>query len=210
MQRPDRHIPFFHLLDAARQPGCVLCRLTAMRTRRHIESILYECVNDVGFRDEWRAARGYCHRHAWMLAEFGDGLGIGILYEDLVNSHGAALLTDALEHRCPLCAGEKRDLADWLGQIERDWADDELRAAFRAGDGLCGPHLRVAERTVRDRAVRSALRGLSTCTLERLNVELRALIDSFDYPREPSPDERMRLAWRRAIDLAVGWRDVPG
>lgn len=210
MQRPDRHIPFFRLLDAARQPGCALCRLIATRTRRHIESILYECVNDVGFRDEWRAARGYCHRHAWILAEFGDALGIGILYEDLLKSHGAALLTDVAQHRCPLCAHEKRDLADWLAQIERDWADEELRAAFLAGEGLCAPHLRVAERTLRDQAVRSALREASVRTLERLKVQLRALIDGFDHQREPSPDERVRLAWRRAIELAVGWRDVAG
>lgn len=210
MLRPDRHIPFFHLLDAARQPGCVLCRLVATRTRRRIESILYECVNDVGFRDEWRAARGCCDRHAWMLAEFGDGLGLGILYEDLLKSHGAGLLTDGAGQRCSLCVHERRDLADWVSQIERDWADDEMRAALLAGDGLCGPHLRLIERKQRDRDVRDALRERSRRTLERLKLELRALIDSYDYQHERPADERVKLAWRRAIELLVGWRDVPG
>jgi hypothetical protein len=210
MQKPDRHIPFFHLLDAALQPGCVLCRLVATRTRLHVENILYECVNDVGFRDEWRAARGYCHRHAWILAEFGDGLGIGILYEDLVNSHGAALLTDAASRRCPLCVHEQHDLTDWVGQMERDWADDEMRAALLAGDGLCGPHLRVVENKLHAREVRDSLRETSLRTLERLKLELRALIDSYDYQHERPTEERVRLAWRRAIELLVGWRDVPG
>ena len=58
MPQIDRHMPFFRLLDAARAPGCLLCRLISTHTRRYIESVLYESVNSPGFRDGWRAARG--------------------------------------------------------------------------------------------------------------------------------------------------------
>jgi hypothetical protein len=46
--------------------------------------------------------------------------------------------------------------------------------------------------------------------LERLKLELRALIDSYDYQHERPTEGRVQLAWRRTIELLVGWRDVSG
>lgn len=202
-------MPFFRLLDAARQPGCPLCRLIRAHTRRQLESILYESVNDVGFRDRWRAARGYCHRHAWILAEFHDALGTAILYEDVITFHGARLLTEGTGAKCPLCRAEATDLDDRIAVLEQSWDDDELRAALEAGDGLCGPHVRAVLRRVRRAEVREALLRVSATRLQRLAAELRQQIDSCDYQHAPPTDERIKHAWRRAIEQLVGCRDVP-
>lgn len=209
MPQIDRHMPFFRLLDAARAPGCLLCRLISTHTRRYIESVLYESVNSPGFRDGWRAARGFCHRHAWMLADFKDALGTAILYEDLINSHGEGLLTAGAGPKCPLCESELADLDDRIAVIEQSWDDDELRAAIAAGDGLCGPHLRAILRKARRADVRATLLRVSTARLKQLAGELRQQIDSFDYQHAPPTDERIKDAWRRAIEQLVGCRDVP-
>lgn len=209
MPQSDRHMPFFHVLDAARQPGCVLCRLISTRTRRYIESALYESVNDTGFRDGWRAARGFCHRHSWMLAEGEDGLGTAILYEDIINHYGERLLTDGGGRGCPLCKAEAVDLDDRIAVIEQSWDDDELRGAIEAGDGLCGPHLRTVLRKARRADVRETFLRVSAAQLKRLAVDLRQQIDSSDYQHTPPTDERVKYAWRRAIEQLVGCRDVP-
>ena len=205
----DRHMPFFRLLDAARQPGCPLCRMIRADTRRRLESILYESVNDVGVRDRWRAARGYCHRHAWILAEFQDALGTAILYEDVVSFYGARLLTEGVGEKCPLCRAEATDLENRIAVLEQSWDDDELRSAIETGDGLCGPHVRAVLRQVRCAPVREALLRVSAARLQQLAVELRQLIESCDYQHAPPTDERIKQAWRRAIEHLVGWRDVP-
>jgi len=209
MSQPDRHMPFFHVLDAARQPGCVLCRLISTRTRRHIESVLYESVNDTGFRDRWRAARGFCHHHSWILAEFMDGLGTAILYEDVINHYGERLLTEGAGRGCPLCKAEAVDLDDRIAVIEQSWDDDELRGAIEAGDGLCGPHLRTVLRKARRADMRETFLKVSAAQLKQLAVELRQQIDSSDYRHTPPTDERIKYAWRRAIEQLVGCRDVP-
>lgn len=209
MSQIDRHMPFFRLLDAARQPGCLLCRLISTRTRRQIESVLYESVNDTGFRDSWRAARGFCHRHAFILAEFSDALGTAILYEDLINSFGERLLIEGAGTNCPLCRTEATDLDDRIAMIEQSWDDDELRGAIESGDGLCGPHLRAAVRRVRRADVRETLVRTSVSRLKQLAAELRQLIDSFDYQHSPATDERIKGAWRRAIEQLVGCKDGP-
>lgn len=209
MPHYDRHIPFFRLLDAARESGCPLCRLIAAHTRRHIENLLYESVNDVGFRDSWRRARGFCHRHAWMLAEFTDALGTAILYEDVINSHGERVLTEGAGMTCPLCRAEATDLNDHIAMVEQSWDDEELRTAVEAGDGLCGPHLRTLLRMARRADVRETMRRVSTLRLKQLAGELRQQIDSSDYQHTPPTDERIKYAWRRAIEQLLGCRDVP-
>jgi len=209
MPQIDRHMPFFRLLDAAREPGCLLCRLISTHTRRHIESVLYESVNDVGFRDGWRAARGFCHRHAWILAEFKDALGTAILYEDVINHYGERLLAEGAGTKCPLCRAETADLDDRIAVIEQSWDDDELRGVVEAGDGLCGPHLRVLLRKARRADVRQTLFRVSTARLRQLAVELREQIDSFDYQHAPPTNDRIKYAWRRAIEQLLGYRDVP-
>jgi len=209
MPQIDRHMPFFRLLDAAREPGCLLCRLISTHTRRHIESVLYESVNDTGFRDGWRAARGFCHRHAWILAECSDALGTAILYEDVINHYGERLLAEGAGTKCPLCKSEAADLDDRIAVIEQSWDDDELRGVVEAGDGLCGPHLRVLLRKARRADVREAFLRVSVTRLKQLAVELREQIDSFEYQHAPPTSDRIKRAWRRAIEQLLGCRDVP-
>lgn len=88
------------------EEGCLPCRLISTHARRYIESVLYESVNDTGFRDGWRAARGSRHRHARIPAEFSDGLGTAIRYEDVINAYGDRLLTEGAGATCPLCQDE--------------------------------------------------------------------------------------------------------
>jgi adenylylsulfate kinase len=53
-----------HLADAFDAPGCPLCRERSRTEAAYLESILAESVNDVGFRADLDAARGFCARHA--------------------------------------------------------------------------------------------------------------------------------------------------
>lgn len=209
MRKPDRHLPYFAVLDAARLPGCMLCRLISEATRRHMQHLLYENVNDAGFRERWRKARGFCHRHSWMLADSQDALGLAILYHDLIQSLGREPLMEPAGEACPVCESESRALDAHVAVIVQHWDDAELGDAIRASDGLCGPHLRAINRRVRRPEVRQAFAKVSTSALAQLEKDLRALIESCDYLHAPPSDERIKLAWRRAIEMIVGHRDVP-
>ena len=60
---------YFDLIETCREPGCPVCRLGLRAARRYIDFVLYERVNDPDTRAELCAARGYCNRHAWMMAD---------------------------------------------------------------------------------------------------------------------------------------------
>jgi hypothetical protein len=56
-----------------------MCELEAAATRRYLDSLLYESVNDPGVRENLIRSQGYCLRHAHLLLGFKDGLGTAIL-----------------------------------------------------------------------------------------------------------------------------------
>src|SRR5512145_2963112 len=65
-----RSSTYFDLIETCREPGCPVCRLGLRAARRYIDFVLYERVNDPDTRAELCAARGYCNRHAWMMADW--------------------------------------------------------------------------------------------------------------------------------------------
>jgi len=204
-----KHLPFFAVVEALARPGCALCQLVSAETRRYLDSLLYEAVNDAGFRTTWRNAGGFCHRHTWMLAESGDVLGLAILYLDLIQSCDENLLIGPAGRRCPVCDREAASVRGHLGTLVDFWDDAELQAALAKSEGLCGPHLRLALRTIRHKQIRQKLAKLSIKAMRQLVPDLQTLIQRFDYRHSPPADQRIRLAWRRVIERVVGHRDVP-
>lgn len=47
---PEKHTLYFEVLEAVRETkGCPLCHLEADRMLQHLDSLLYEFVNDPGY-----------------------------------------------------------------------------------------------------------------------------------------------------------------
>jgi hypothetical protein len=95
MPRVARQLdPYYHqeLLEAFRQPGCAVCRLSAQSAEQYFDAVLWELVNDSGVRSELNQARGYCQQHGWLLDRAGAALGTAILLRGVVKT-----LLDAVE-----------------------------------------------------------------------------------------------------------------
>ena len=60
---PARSLSDAPLADAMDQPGCPVCRRVAAAADRFLGAVLYERVNDVAFRRQLDAARGFCPTH---------------------------------------------------------------------------------------------------------------------------------------------------
>ena len=85
-----------NLKRALRKPGCPICRLRQQAERRYLFTLLYENVNDGGTRQHLVRGMGLCPEHAWALQaveqeRWHDGLGVGIIYEDLAGRVSASL-----------------------------------------------------------------------------------------------------------------------
>ena len=109
------------LEDALRREGCPICRLRQKTERGYVYNLLYESITDGPIRERLARALGYCPEHAWLLqaieqGEWGDGLGTGIVYEDLLGRIQAPmqayLAQAAKSEQSPLSRGQR--LARWL------------------------------------------------------------------------------------------------
>ena len=79
---------YFDLLKACSQPGCPVCHVVHASTKRYLENLFYENVNDVDLRAHLVASRGFCNQDAWMALEpgAGDALGVAIIYHDILGN----------------------------------------------------------------------------------------------------------------------------
>jgi len=105
---PEKDMPYYDLLEAFSSDNCALCSLIDRKIQFYLEHLLYESVNDSGFRKKWRKSCGFCHHHSWLLADKKDALGIAILYQDLIDFYGEKLPTQSVGKNCPLCELEKQ------------------------------------------------------------------------------------------------------
>jgi hypothetical protein len=76
-----------HLAALLDSTDCPLCAVRADAARRYIASILWESVNDVGFRARLASGRGFCRTHARQILADARAAGSGTL--------GAAILLSA-------------------------------------------------------------------------------------------------------------------
>jgi hypothetical protein len=61
---PIRDIGDAKLADQLQQGGCPLCRVREDAAQRFLDAVLWESVNDVGFRARFARGRGFCRRHS--------------------------------------------------------------------------------------------------------------------------------------------------
>jgi hypothetical protein len=209
---------YFDLLDAFGQEGCPVCRLLLAGVQHSFDSLNYDGVNDLGFRQQTHAAHGFCNRHAYQWLRSAHILSTTLIYDQVLvdtietlgrirfrktsllarivsrwRGHGSRIKTDALMPRgiCPICtllAEQERALISTLAETLHEAA---FRQAYTQSAGLCLPHLRRALDASADAAAFSTLRDVAIHDQERLHEQLREIIRKHDYRyrNEPSGEE---------------------
>ncbi len=206
-------------------PGCPVCTLLTRSERRYIDATLYEHVTDVKWREEVRAARGFCALHTQHVLDVGrSALGVSLVAADIIatlrdllpnTSDGGALgrLRSALganssgaqlrpQRPCPICSYLGELAAVYIAALLDDLASDAGAQAYAVSSGLCLPHL--------NQAISRGGPGLRVVTehqaqaWERLEAELNEFIRKSDYQYSGEAIDAERDAWRRALLLLSG------
>jgi len=219
--RQEKHLPYYTVLEAIQHAkGCPLCFLETEASRRYLEGVLYEFVNDPGVRRDLARSNGYCHRHAHALAAFRSGFGTAILYQDQIRLflefmdalrapvakivRKPAAIAWAKRALCPACRLESESRERHVSILIEGISDKAMRAAFDACPGLCVPHfLFVLDRTRSD-GMRQYLIDTQQRKLRAVQAELAEFIARHDYRRAGEGFGETGDSWLRAIRLMVG------
>jgi Family of unknown function (DUF6062) len=220
-ESPAKFISFYKLLDAMKAPGCPICRRLVEENRRSIEGFLYESVNDPALRDEIRKDRGFCHRHSWQLARFGNALGSAILFRDVLNT-SSQLLDDirpgsflrksppirATSEVCLFCRLEHHFHTTLVSELVAHISDSELKAGWQGAAMLCVPHLQEVCAALRDTDARTQIIDLHRRKYVGLCEEMTRLIEKHSYDHRPEEIGSEKTSRLRAIEALVGMADV--
>jgi hypothetical protein len=117
-------------------------------------------------------------------------------------------LLDALipETACPACDQREELEHIFCPALGDHLADEPLARAFRAGDGLCLPHLRRVAPEVKNEAGWLILLESTRTRLESLQAELDEFIRKNDYRFHGESIGEERDAWQRAVRKVIGER----
>jgi len=220
-ESPAKFIGFYKLLDAMKAPGCPICRRLVEENRRSIESFLYESVNDPALRDEIRKDRGFCHRHSWQLARFGDALGSAILFRDVLST-SLQLIEDIkpatflrklppirpVSEVCLFCRLEHHFHTTLMSEMVAHISESELKAGWQGAAMLCVPHLRELCAALRDTDARIQIIDLHRRKYLGLCEEMARLIEKQSYDHRSEETGSEKTSWLRAIEALVGMADV--
>jgi hypothetical protein len=213
------------LQEALQEPGCPICHIGQASGRKHLDTLLYESVNDPGIRRKLEDSLGFCYYHSRELLTFpGNRLGVGIIEQHMLKTAIGQLQQNRTPSRrtlfskrderrktetasCPAClqaeAAETRAIKDLSKRLI-----DDLDEPLRKAGGLCLTHLQQAL-LVANKDVSSALIRLH----EPIWQEQIALLDEFirkhDYRfRHEGISEAEGVAVGRSIDILTGERPL--
>jgi len=222
--KPEKHLPYFTVLEAFQKAkGCAMCELETDATRRYLDSLLYESVNDPGVRENLIRSKGYCLRHAHLLLGFGDGLGTAILYQDqvclflrfLADLKGAkpklVKKSPAAWHRheaCPACRLQIEGREYHADVLLEGLDGDEMRAAFEASPGLCVPHFLLALQRSHDPQRQQYLVQVEKKRFKELQGELEEFCRKHDYRFRKEGFGKEGDSWIRVVKMMTGSREV--
>jgi len=221
-QLPIEGLGDISLADLLGQPGCPICRLRRDSSERYLRALLWEGVNDIGFRARFSAGRGFCRRHAHETlaadrAQSGGSVGTAILLGSMARGRLAelkrlptnrtrrareAVRMASQPPSCPICehvaAAERMAVDRLLARL----TDARWRQALTAAD-FCLDDLLVTWATATD-GRNPDWPEVAAIQLERIE-QLVGRLDSFAH--HSSHDRRHLLtdSERRAADEAAAF-----
>lgn len=221
----QKHMVYYEVLESFQKGNtCAMCDLEIRDVRRYLESILYEYVNDAGVRKDLIRSRGYCHRHAHMLLELGDGLGTAILYhEQAVSFLNSLVKQNSLSGKlglksmpeiwnngdiCPACRNQMQSRNRYINTFLKWLHDAEMQKVFTSSPGLCVPHLLVVLSQTNGSELKQYLLEKHVDKFKILEKELAEFIRKQDYRFSREPMGAEKDSWQRAVTLMAGMKDV--
>lgn len=232
-------LSYFDLVEAFSQTGCAVCNLLQRDSRRYLDAMLYERVNDPSTHQGFRGRRGLCNEHSWQLTRLhGYSLGIAILYrasvDEILNTieqapsttapaglarlfgnsadSGAVSLADHLQPQksCLACQALAESEKGYIWTLDKYITDERMTAAYRASSGLCLPHFRQALQQASDAAQANLLISIQRAIWSNLKAELEEFIAKNDYRRSGEKMGAEGDSWLRAIESLAGKEGVFG
>jgi len=193
----------FEVEEALLKEGCPACHLATRSVARYLETLFYEGVNDPAPRTRLQRSMGFCPAHTALILQYGNPLGIALLYRDLISQAQESLGKGRITRRkrsltpCPACEVEHESERRYLKALTDLLSQPDVQEQFRQSEGLCLPHLEMAFQMASPATLHFLIQSEKE-HLNRLQGLLEEIIRKHDYRFQHEPWGSERKAWRQA------------
>jgi len=217
-----------YLEDAFKKKGCPVCNVVDKYVKRYLDNFLYENVNSPSVRIQLRETLGFCNQHAWQAVEMKDGLGISIVYEDILktalesfekyqikdnatikqkkgatkNSFLPAIKNQ--EVSCPACKLGKEVEQNCIELIIKNLKEPAFNELYKNSDGLCLKHLKLLIEYSSDSKITQEIINIERENILSLISDLQEYQRKHDYRFSHEPFGKEKDSWIRAVAKIVG------
>jgi hypothetical protein len=209
------------------QGGCPLCRHRVVQGRRFLRSLVYEGINDVGFRKVLERSRGFCERHTVALYEadrdeMGGALGAAILLESVLRHRLEELASSKAESSrmrrqrldlaaaapdCPACAAEDEGVKHAIERLLLRLDNEPWREALASATLCLADTVRLAQAAATDEKRMASVQPVLERQLGRL-TQLRAALEAFAH--DSTYDRQHRLTREQHVSAAQATETLGG
>ncbi len=215
----EKHLPFFNILKALKGSECPVCLLIKKSIESYFEGLLYENINDVGFRTCFNEQNGFCNFHSYKFLRYNDGLAVSLVYKDLLLKriklfNGIYPITIIRKMNnskdCLVCElalnAEKRYISEMIKYVN----DDEFKNEFMKSKGLCIPHTEILVKRIKK--LPKWIHDFNLTKYKELSEKLDKYIESCNVSigeNRPVLSQEEALEWRKVVGILYGFEGRP-
>jgi hypothetical protein len=230
MSQTGKDRSFFKFLDVLGEPGCPVCSLVVQDSLSYLDSLMYERITDVPTRRELLDSFGFCNSHTWQLSKIprisAADLGFAIVAAGLLKKfdHLAAIrggkkrrtlrsvfakktrtMRSRIKHKpCPACRHVAQFETYRLKELLDYLPEEEFFQKYRASQGICLPHLFLAEESYSDHPNFGQLLEIQATKARSLMETLEQFVEKHDHCRQDKITPTEARAGRAAMEFLSG------
>lgn len=145
------------MLDALDQKECPVCFLIRTSIDSYFKTLLYENINDLGFKKKFREQDGFCNQHSYNFLKYNDRLAVTLTHKDILLQKVTQYkknnkIKPAKKENCMICELEEITEKRYLSVIIEYADDKELKTKFSKSSGLCIPHFEKIKKKIGSRS----------------------------------------------------------
>lgn len=212
-----KHLSYFRIEDALGAVECPICHLVEGDIEKFFADLMYQNVNDISFRAQFRADGGFCNYHAYQFAAYNDGLAIALTHRAILVDKTAALgekrqgwfsaLAPPKLPHCIVCELAHNAEVKYLATMGEYLADAEFKTRFLSSHGLCIPHYEMLAERVK--SVPKWFKEFHTARYADILTKLDRYIASCNISlgaARPVLSGEEELIWREVIGILFGYK----
>jgi len=214
----EKHLGYYEVLDSFKAKECPLCSFVKTRIEKYYDNLLYENVNNIGFRERFYKNKGFCNHHTYKLLSYHDGLAVSLMHKDFLkdvieesSKPKIRTLYKKTNNECIICEHAEETENIYIYELTNFFNDFKMKDKYLQSEGFCIPHYRAIINLKKE--LPDWLKEFQLARYKELLVQLYKYLESNNVTnnkKEIILTGEEKLIWNKIIKTLYGYEGISG